>query len=377
MLVYRYPALATHGMNARRINWEYLNLYQEIPLFCALSLHNLFRAKARQTTGRLLIVNTCLIGEFAASLPAIRDFIMRHDEYAVDLMVAPPLAPLAKRVRGVRNVYTARSLYGRAFDKEHSIEHALGAYDRIFVMRISVDVYRRVRAIAAGEIHTGLWQYISYALHLWGSLLQRRMPKQWRELNFEMLGGTPKDVPFDEIFDFAPDEYASVKKLDALQTTDTKVTIHTGSSWPMKHWSTGRWVALLRRAHELGGLRFIFVGGNEDEKDFESISAQLPFPVYSLVGQIDLLQLLLVLRASNYFIGVDSGPRNLAHLAGVRSVCIFGPGPHFYMPTDPRDVVIDKSRGRGLFQMFVRTKRGFINQISPDEVFEGFKRLVG
>lgn len=362
-------------MKARRVNLEYLNLYQEIPLFCALQFRNLFRTKTRQRTGRILIINTCLIGEFAASLPAIRDFMLRNGESAVDLMVSPPLKSLAERVRGVGNVYTARSVYGRDTEKAHEEGKQIGAYDKIFVMRISVPAYRLIRTIPAGEVHTGLRQYSGYGLHLWGSLFSRRLPKQWTELNFKMLGGVPRAFSFDEIFEFRPEDFARVNNLDALQTAEKKMIIHTGASWPMKHWPADRWVALLNELHQLGGMRFIFVGGKEDADEYAFIASQLDFPVYSLIGQIDLLQLVLVLRASDYFIGVDSGPRNLAHLADVRSVSIFGPGPHFYMPLDARDIVIDKSRGRGLYQMFFSTRDGFIHRITADEVYDAFIKL--
>lgn len=363
-------------MNAPRLNLDYLNLYQEIPLFCALALRSLFGARAAGRTGSILIVNASLIGEFAASLPAIRDCILRHPGVAVDLVVAPPLMPLAERVRGVRAVYTARSLYGRR-DEVLQPETARpeGPYDEIFVMRMSRDIYRLLRGVPARSVRTGLREYSGYALHLWGSLLRRGRPKQWRELNFEMLGGTPRELAFDEIFDSAPEDEAALDALNVLRTEEKKVIIHTGASWPMKHWSTDNWIQLLAMLHERGGLRFIFVGGTEDEADFARISSALPFPLYSLISRIDLWRLALVLRASDYFIGVDSGPRNLAHLAGVRSVCIFGPGPHFYLPTDARDAVLDKSRGRGLFQMFVRTKRGFIDRISAAEAYDAFIRV--
>ncbi len=363
-------------MSARRVNLDYLNLYQEIPLFCALTVGSLFSRKRRQKTGNVLIVNTCLIGEFAASVPAIRDYILRNGGNAVDLMVAPPLKSLAERIRGVRRVYTARSLYGRSSDTAHHAVHTFEAYDTIFVMRISADVYRLVRTIAAGEIRTGLRSYSGYALHLWGSLLLRRRPKQWRELNFEMLGGVPRQLSFDEMFAFTPEDTASVAALDVLRTSEKKVIIHTGVSWPMKHWSTDRWVALLGRIRRSGDYHLIFVGGREDEADYAAIAAQLEFPVHSLIGRIDLPQLLLALRASDYFIGVDSGPANLARLAELRSLTLYGPGPHMYLPFDPRDIALDKSRGRGLYQMFFYTKDGFIDRITVDEVYDAFEKLV-
>ena len=362
-------------MKKRKVNLDYLNLYQEIPLFCALIVSSFFRKKARHITGNVLIVNTCLIGEFAASVPAIRDYIERNENVAVDLMVSPPLKPLAERIRGVRGVYVARSLYGRRIEGTERAEQTFAVYDKIFVMRISGDAFRLVRRISFGAIRTGLLEYGGYAIHLWGSILNRKVPKQWVELNFKMLGGALRNLSFDEIFQFLESDYADVARLEALQTTGKKVIIHTGAGWVMKKWDTDKWIELLNRVRHLGDVRLIFVGGAEDADDYAVIAAKLKSPSYSLIGTIDLLQLLLVLRQSDYFIGTDSGPKNMAHLADTRSVAILGPGPHFYMPWSKKDAVIDKSHGRGLYQMFFAKKNGFIDQITADEVYEAFKKL--
>ena len=364
------------AMKERKVNLDYLNLYQEIPLFCALIVSSFFRKKARRITGNVLIVNTCLIGEFAASVPAIRDYIGRNENVAVDLMVSPPLKPLAEKIRGVKNVYIARSLYGRHNEKIERAKQTFAVYDKIFVMRISSDAFRLIRRILFGAIRTGLPEYSGYAIHLWGSILNRRVPKQWREINFEMLGGTMRDLPFDEMFQFSESDYADVARLEALQTPQIKIIVHTGAGWVMKKWDTDKWIELLNRVRRLGGICFIFVGGAEDADDYAVIAAKLKFPAYSLIGTINLLQLLLVLRQSDYFIGTDSGPRNMAHLADTRSVAILGPGPHFYMPWSRKDIVIDTSRGRGLYQMFFSKKNGFIHQITAHDVYEAFKNRI-
>lgn len=363
-------------MKTRKVNLDYLNLYQEIPLFCALIVSNFFRKKVPQKTSSVLIVNTCLIGEFMASVPAIRDYIERNKNVVVDLMVSPPLKPLAEKIRGVKNVYIARSLYGRHNEKIERAKQTFAVYDKIFVMRISSDAFRLIRRISFGTIRTGLREYSGYAIHLWGSILNRKVPKQWIELNFEMLGGTLRNLPFDELFQFLESDYADVARLEALQTTQKKIIIHTGAGWVMKKWSNDKWVELLEKVRQLGDARFIFVGGAEDADDYATIASKLGFPVYSLIDTINLLQLLLVLRQSDYFIGTDSGPRNMAHLADTRSVAILGPGPHFYMPWSRKDIVIDMSRGRGLYQMFFSKKNGFIHQITAHDVYEAFKNRI-
>jgi ADP-heptose:LPS heptosyltransferase len=359
-------------MKERKVNLDYLSLYQEIPLFCAVIVSGFFRKKPRQKTNATLIVSTCLIGEFVASVSAIRDYILRNEHSVVDLMVSPPLVPLAEKIRGVRRVYTARSLYGRLNENGNNQKQTFDAYDLIFLMRISTDAYRLIRTIPATALRTGLNEYSAYGIHLWWSVIWRKSPKQWIELNFDMLGGTYREIPFDDLFQFSESEYASIKDLQVLQTTEKKVVIHTGAGWSMKKWNNDKWADLLQLLHNLGPMRFLFVGGAEDADDYENIASHLAFPVYSLIGKINLLQLLLVLRNSEYFIGTDSGPGNMAHLADTRSVAIFGPGPHFYMPQNKNDVVIDKSRGRGLFQMFFASKKRFIDQITADEVYNAF-----
>ena len=168
-------------MKNKRINLDYLNLYQEIPLFCALALRSFFRTKPRQgVSSGVLIVNTCLVGEFAASLPAIRDYIEHHADREVDLMVSPPLKSLAERVRGVRSVYVAKSLYGRSIEVGGTHGQHFPTYDTVFVMRISMDVYRLLQTISARTVRTGLREYSGYALHLWGSLLRRQTGRSYQ-----------------------------------------------------------------------------------------------------------------------------------------------------------------------------------------------------
>jgi len=359
-------------MREKRINFDYLNLYQEIPLFCALELGNFFRKKPPHGTNTVLIVNTCLIGEFAASVPAIRDYLERNEHLSVDLMVSPPIKALAESIRGVRRVYVARSLYGRRNEEGVHAGQAFPVYDTVFVMRASRDALRLIRGISAGAIRTSLKQYSGYGVHLWGSILRRRAPKQWRELNFEMLGGKVRDIPFGDIFHFKESDTSAVAHLGELHTTEKKVVIHVGVGWVMKKWENEKWVSLLTALQGLGNIRFIFVGGEEDTHDQARIAAKLAFPVYSLIGKVNLLQLLLVLRQSDYLIGTDSGPRNMAHLVDTRSLTILGPGPHFYMPWSKKDVVVDRSNGRGVFQMFFATKNGFIHEIPAAAVYDAF-----
>lgn len=357
----------------RRINTEYLRLLLEMALLWCLALS--LRPRAPKNPRTILLAVPCLIGEFAAAIPAIADYIARHPEARIDLLVAPSLTPLAERIKGVGNVYSARSVYGR--DEQTNSALPLPAhYDLIFAMRMSADARSRVQRLR-GALVTSAWPMTRYAFHLAFSLLLRRTPRQWREFNFELLGGKRHVVVFESLISIESSVYEKISRLPALSGEGKKILVHTGATWPMKHWDTDRWAELLNRLHQAGSYQVIFIGsGRIDEQDFTAITPRLGFVAESLIGQLSVVETLALMRRVHGFVGVDSGPANLARLAELPSVTLYGVGPHLYLPHHPRDIAIDKMNGRGLSAMFVASRNGFIHQISVDEVMAAFKQLI-
>ncbi|MDP2652379.1 MAG: glycosyltransferase family 9 protein [bacterium] len=360
----------------KKINVDYLNLWKEIPFFCLLIVKKFFVREEGRGSGNILIVNPSLVGEFAASVPAIRDYIERHPGKNIDLIVSPPLQKLAQHLIGIRHVYTTASVFARASEQAEG-EQSLGAYEKTVVLRMSPAVYRLLKNTHTGTLKTSLPNFIDYALHLAINLIIGRTPRSWRVINFEMLGGTPKDISFDELFSFDAAERERVAALPAFAGKEKKIFIHTGASWVLNKWRNEKWVETLTRLNTLGNFRFIFIGANKDSADYEFISSQLSFKTYSLVGAVDWQELVLAFRQGGYFIGVDSGPRNLAHLADLPSITLLGPGPHMFTPHNARDIILDHSGGRGLYQRFVHTEKNhFIDKIQSSELVAAFQELI-
>jgi len=346
-----------------KINLDYFNVFKEPALFAALIARHAFTRKTAPKSNAVLIVNPCLIGEFAASAPALYEFTRKHKGTEIDLLVSPMLKSLAQHITGVRAVYTAQSVFARE-------------YKKVIVLRISSDAYRILGAIKTARVQTALPHFIRYGIHLIWNLFRGKAPKSWREVSFAILNEVPRDMPFDDIFSISSEEYARVLALPALQAGREKVVIHTGASWPMMRWEKERWIELLQRINALGLFEFIFVGAERDIEDYEYISSRLKFKTYSVISQINLFELVLLLRSADYFIGIDSGPANMAHLADLQSVTILGPGPHMFMPSNANDIVVDKSNGRGIYQRFFLKKNGFMQKITVDEVYQSFYNML-
>jgi ADP-heptose:LPS heptosyltransferase len=348
---------------AKKINFEYLRVWQEIFIASALVLSRKKRSDVKNN--KILIVVPCLIGEFIASIPALYDFIKRNNNKQVDLLVSPSVKSLARKISGAGEVFTASSVHGR-HSMESGAKQDLGEYEKIIVLRMSREAREMIKKIKHGKLETALPHAPKYISHLALSLLTGRHPKRWKTLKFEILGGKDRNISFDEIFDLKEKKILTGKKT---------IVFHTGTNWPMKHWDLERWADLLEKINKLGEFKFICVGGREDEKNWEYISSHTSFEMESLINKIDIADLALVLQKADFFIGIDSGPANIAHLTDTRSVVLYGPGPHMFMSDHPDDIAIDKSGGRGLWHMYFSVKNSYISRISVGEVLEAFQKL--
>ncbi|MFZ3233424.1 MAG: hypothetical protein WA194_08095 [Patescibacteria group bacterium] len=203
--------------------------------------------------GRALIADaTALIGEFVASVPAIRAYVRNHPEVAVDLLVSPVNAPLARKIRGIGNVYVTE----READRDTT---TLPEYGVAFALRINDRAYRMLRNAPMRTLRTGAKHFAWYASHLLWSLRKRETPVQWREMNFRMLGEEPCEIPFDEVFHFGGSERNQVLQMPEMQTDKKRIIVHTGTNWIMKQWENGKWIELLNRLNEKVRAEFVFV----------------------------------------------------------------------------------------------------------------------
>jgi len=357
-----------------QFNFEYFSMWREVLVFLFAEL---LKTEVRENkNGRILIVNPCLIGEFVASIPAIHDFIKRNYDKKIDLLVTPRTKEIAEKMIGVHKIFVTKSAYiGRAEVEIDYKEQKFDSYEKIIFLRISEIAYATTFNIRGSEISTSFSGMSQYALHLAKSLIIGKTPRSWRSMNFEILGGREKNFIFEEIFDFKKGDYKKLESFDFLKNKTKKIIIHVGTKWSMKRWNKDKWVELLEKINKLGHFTFIFIGSDDDIEDHNYISSKLSFKTESLIKKISLAELLLVLKDADYFIGIDSGPSNMAHLVNLRSITIYGPGPHMYMPFHPDDIVFDKTSGRGLFQLLFRVKNSYINKVAVNEVYDAFYGL--
>jgi ADP-heptose:LPS heptosyltransferase len=361
-----------------KINYDYLKLAGEMPLLLKTSL--IKNKKIIENPKKILIINTCLIGDFILSLPALEQFIKKN-KAKIDLIVSPPTKDIAEKIKGVNKVYTATSIHNRNIENENKNNIGLQYlkkqnYDLILVLRISKEAYELLKIINPGYIKTSLRAYTKFTVHLIKNLFFKSHPKQYIKFVFEMLGGEYKNIRFKEIFNFTKEDYNKIGKLQIMQGKEKKILIHTSAHWSMKLWDIEKWAELINKINKLRKFKFIFIGSKEDIKDIRKIQSMINFKTYSLAGKIKLSDLLLVMRLSDYFIGIDSGPRHMASMMDLRSICLLGQGLKFHMPINEKDKVICKSDCNYCTGLFCYRKKTCMQKINVEDVYEEFKKLI-
>ena len=358
------------------LNSEEFKVAGEIPLLLKLRMKQIFKKKTI-SGGKVLVVDTCIIGDFIATLPALRMLIQSTDK-EVDLIVSPLVKPIAQSIKGVHAVYTASSIYRRSAEMESEPSMLQPEYELVLVLRISPHAFEQLKGIRYSNIITYEIILLKYFAHLIWNIAQKKPVRQWREVNFEIINKKEPDdkLEFDDIFTIRQSDYDQVRDLIPMTKGKKRIIIHTGSGWHVKLWENDKWLETILRINRLGSFDFIFVGRGELEpKTFDYIQDRVDIKLYSLVNSVDLRTTLLVMRLSDYFIGIDSGPRNIAHLADLRSITFLGPAPQNFMPVNKADIVIDKFTCR-CKSLFYFHKVSAIRTLSVDEVVDNFKRLL-
>ncbi|MBV6501875.1 MAG: hypothetical protein CJBNEKGG_04405 [Prosthecobacter sp.] len=118
-------------------------------------------------------------------------------------------------------------------------------------------------------------------------------------------------------------EAVRARLADAGVPLEKLVVIHSGPSWPVKHWPEAHWCRLVE-ALKARGHAVIQTGAKGHDGNAE---VQMP----AVEGAIDwrdrleLPELAALLSLARLFVGIDSGPLHLAASVGVPMIGLFGP----------------------------------------------------
>jgi ADP-heptose:LPS heptosyltransferase len=260
-------------------------------------------------------------------------------------------------------VYVARSVFGRETELDDLDTSLASYYDLVIVLRLSGPARRLLARTSYRAARTYLVPLLRYSLQL----IRRPVTeaRQLSELNFEVFGKPGKNVRHLRV-----DDALDLSGAPSVPGWPGRtVVVHTGSGSRFYKWPLQKWHTLLKNLHELGDVSFVFVGGGDEERrSFEALATRASFTLHSVIGRYDLLQVLMLMRVSALFVGVDSGPRHLAHLVDLPSVSLLGPGPKSFQPLNYNATVIDETECKKCFTLYCPHSPNCIEKIEVARV---------
>ncbi|MFH0958475.1 MAG: glycosyltransferase family 9 protein [Pseudomonadota bacterium] len=112
---------------------------------------------------------------------------------------------------------------------------------------------------------------------------------------------------------------------------DRIVYANPASRWATKFWNTRAWADLSDRLISQLSVRVIFGGGESDRSYISEIASSMQNSPIIAAGCLSPIGSAALIKASDIYVGVDSGPMHISSFVGTPVVALFG-------PTDPAKV---------------------------------------
>jgi ADP-heptose:LPS heptosyltransferase len=160
---------------------------------------------------------------------------------------------------------------------------------------------------------------------------------------------------------------------------DPFLSVAIASKVSATDWGVENWKALMPRLHrEFDKHTLVFIGAKDDYSLSAEVAALWPGKTLNLSGNLSPRESAAVMKQSDLFLGIDSGPMHLAASVGTPCVAVFSgrnrPGMWFPFG-DGHEVIYHKTECSGCrLDVCSIEKKKCILSISVGEVVEAAKR---
>jgi len=155
------------------------------------------------------------------------------------------------------------------------------------------------------------------------------------------------------------------------------VCIHAGAGKVYKRWRLDGFADV---SDWLSSQAFqvVFIGGDNDTKDIQSISFLTKYPFYNMAGRLSIGELMALFEISILYIGNDSGPMHLAGAMGLPVVGLFGPADEQrWGPLTGKKIILrGRERCKKCYGRDCHLDFECITGISIEDVKRGVRELI-
>jgi predicted lipopolysaccharide heptosyltransferase III len=291
---------------------------------------------------RILIINLAFIGDVLLSTPVARALSTAYPGAAIDMMVIPLTAPIARGNPYISDIieYDKRgkhkkirellSLIGQMRARRYDLAVATN-----FAPRGAMIAWASGIPVRAGydAQHAGL-----FLTHTAGS--KRATVRHEAENYLDVLGPlgiTTADTSL--AFTIDPLDAAALGGKVRRSPGKKLVLICPAGSYPHKSWTNQGYAALIQALSPVADC--CLIGGQAEGPLLEQINRSAAEAAQVFPGTLTLGELAALTKEADLVVTVDTAPLHIAQAVGTPVVALFGPtDPQIWGPRGPRDIVL-------------------------------------
>lgn len=286
----------------------------------------------------ILLVEPFQMGDILSLTPLIQPLISQYPDAKISFLTKPSSGAILEYDSRVHKVYSTDFPWADHGVKNFSLKRTLNAIKYVFNLRkngfdLGIDTRGDIRSqilmvLAGCQSRLGYLNYLHSNINLAGNLLTHKVKKsnyyhryEWNLSLLKALGLQGKELFPIQFPSFIPD------KIQAKNDTHLKVIVlHVGGGWIYRRWSETKWIELINLLHEKPYDKILVIGGAGEKDVVQRIESGV-FKKDKVEFKVSTLEeLIMYTNQSVLFIGLDSGPMNLAASLNKNSIALFGPG---------------------------------------------------
>lgn len=353
----------------------------------------LFRKQAPVSPEKILIVRLDHIGDFVCTTPIFKNLKKRFPQATITVLINSASKELAYRDPNVDKVITFSPFYLARGDNSSQLKGLIRVIKDVKNIGFDLGMDPRGDLLSILIMWLGGIKYrVGYGITGGGFLLSKesRYDQSAHIIDRNLALLKDLDVPIE---DKAPAVHFNEKDADGTEKLLHEkwnsslrgqslffpegpvkaVVIHPFAGAKAKEWSRAKFQELIDRLKK-DGLSVLLVGSETDEAYFTN--------VIDMRGRLSLPQLAYLIKETGFFIGLDSGPANIAAALNVPSVIICSGTniPQLWIPNNPNVRFIYKDTGCKPCENKICPEERYNNcmeSVSVDDVIkavEGFRR---
>jgi heptosyltransferase-2 len=311
-----------------------------LELLASIILFPLKMVRKRNNNGitKILLVEPFQMGDVLSLTPLIAPLKSKFPNSKIYVLTKPSSGGVLKydsRVYGVLTTDFPWSDYGVKTNKLRRIftmlKYILSVRNKSFDIGIDTrgDIRSQIIMLLAGcKRRVGFLNYLHSNIQIKGRLLTDKVDQSKRMHRYEWNISILMALGFNEneLFPISLPSFIPDKLQINNKTNQNNIVVHIGGGWIFKRWEEAKWAELINRISENLNRNIIVISGSGEKDIIERIQALTPKRENVKFKITTFEELIYFVYGCDRFIGLDSGPMNLAVCMNKPVFAIFGPG---------------------------------------------------